>query len=82
VHGRLFEGAGPLDVRVLVEAGLELDDGDDLHAGLGGAGERLDVLQVLQLVVRGARVDADGGDQSQDDPPRPWLSPISPGPMD
>ena len=32
VHARLFEHAGPFDVRLLVEAGLELDERHDLLA--------------------------------------------------
>ena len=42
VRARLLEHAGPDDVRLLVEARLELDDRGDLLAALGGAHERLD----------------------------------------
>ena len=37
-----FELARPDDVRLLVEAGLDLDQDDDLLATLGGPDERLD----------------------------------------
>ncbi len=40
VHAHLFERAGPADVRLLVEARLELDDGGHLLAVLGGPDER------------------------------------------
>ena len=41
VHAHLFERAGPPDVRLLVEARLELDDGGHLFAVLGGLNQRL-----------------------------------------
>ena len=40
VHARLLEHAGPLDVRLLVEARLQLDERDDLLALLGGLDQR------------------------------------------
>ena len=42
VHARLFEHAGTVDVGLLVEAGLELDERDDLLALLGRLDERAD----------------------------------------
>ncbi len=42
VHARLFEDAGPVDVRLLVEARLELDERDHLLALLGGLDQRRD----------------------------------------
>ena len=42
VHARLLERPGPPDVRLLVEAGLELDQGGHLLAALGRADQRLD----------------------------------------
>ena len=42
VHARLLELGRPGDVRLLVEARGELDERDDLLAGLGGTDERSD----------------------------------------
>src|SRR4029079_18810332 len=42
VGARLLELAGPDDVRLLVEAGLDLDEDDDLLAALGGADQVAD----------------------------------------
>ncbi len=42
VHARVLQRARPLDVGRLVEARLQLDDGRDLLAVLGGADERAD----------------------------------------
>ena len=42
VHARALQRPGPADVGPLVEAGLDLDHGDDLLAGLGGVDEGLD----------------------------------------
>ena len=42
VDAGLFELAGPFDVGLLVEAGLELDERDDLLARLRGPDQRLD----------------------------------------
>ena len=42
VDAGLLELAGPADVVDLVEAGLDLDDGEDLLAGLGGVDEGVD----------------------------------------
>ena len=38
----VLERAGPLDVGLLVEAGRDLDDDEDLLAGLGGVDQRVD----------------------------------------
>ncbi len=42
VHVRLFERSRPADVRLLVAAGLDLDERHHLLAALGGADERPD----------------------------------------
>ena len=42
VRAGLLELAGPVDVRLLVEAGLDLDEDDDLLALLGGADQVVD----------------------------------------
>ncbi len=42
VDARGFQVAGPADVGLLVEPGLELDQGDRLLAGLRGADQRRD----------------------------------------
>ncbi|MEY9487737.1 hypothetical protein RKD26_003531 [Streptomyces calvus] len=42
VAAGLLQLARPLDVGVLVEAGLDLDQDEDLLAGLGGVDERVD----------------------------------------
>ena len=42
VGAGLLEHPGPLDVRLLVEAGFQLDECDDLFARLGGFHERHD----------------------------------------
>ena len=42
VRARLLQHAGPFDVRLLVEAGFELDERDHLLAGLGRLHERRD----------------------------------------
>src|SRR6185369_2261727 len=42
VAAGLLELAGPLDVRALVEAGLDLDEDEHLLAGLGGVDEGVD----------------------------------------
>ena len=44
--------ARPDDVRLLVEAGLDLDEDDDLLAALGGADERLDDRRVARRPVQ------------------------------
>ena len=42
VNVGLFQGAGPTDVCLLVAAGLDLDQRDNLLAALRGANERSD----------------------------------------
>ena len=47
-----LELARPDDVRLLVEAGLDLDEDDDLLAALGGPDERLDDRRVARRPVQ------------------------------
>ena len=51
VRAGALELARPDDVRLLVEAGLDLDQDDDLLAALGGADERLDDGRVARRPV-------------------------------
>ena len=44
--------AGPDDVRLLVEAGLDLDEDHDLLAALGGPDERLDERRIARRAVQ------------------------------
>lgn len=53
VHAGLLELARPRDVRLLVEAGLDLDEGEHLLARLGGVDERLDDGAVAGRAVEG-----------------------------
>ena len=48
-----FQLARPDDVRLLVEAGLDLDQDDDLLAALGGPDQRLDDRRVARRPVEG-----------------------------
>ncbi len=47
-----FQLARPDDVRLLVEAGLDLDQDDDLLAALGGPDERLDDRRIARRAVQ------------------------------
>ena len=51
VGAGLLELAGPDDVRLLVEAGLDLDEDDDLLAALGGADQVADDRRVARRPV-------------------------------
>ena len=52
VHARLLQCARPLDVGLFVEARLDLDERDDLLAGLGGVDERVDDRGVAGRAVQ------------------------------
>ena len=51
VRAGALQLAGPDDVRLLVEAGLDLDEDHDLLAAFGGADERLDQRRVAGRAV-------------------------------
>ena len=53
VHAGSFEFAGPADVGLLVEPGLDLDEREHRLAGLGGVDERLDDRAVTARAVEG-----------------------------
>ena len=53
MHARALQDACPLDVGVLVEAGLQLDDHHDLLAALGSPDERIDESSPLRGPVHG-----------------------------
>ena len=65
VAARLLELAGPTDVGLLVEAGLDLDEDQHLLAGLGGVDERVDDRRVtggaVQRLLDGEHVRVGGG---------------------
>ena len=53
VGARLLQLAGPDDVRLLVEAGLDLDEDDDLLAALGGPDQVAHDRRVARRPVQG-----------------------------